>query len=277
MVAPFGSRFRPLGALLTAVLIMTPGPAAAAVAAGPARPARPVRVMQFNFCGSICNKGTIDRPGDHNDVVEDIRDRIVTARPDIVTLNEACEAQVIRVKRLLAGSSRPMSGVFRDQREDPRCEGGRRFGDAVLTAGRAGRQEVLGLPNLGPEHRAILCLHTDAAGPLLACTLHLVTGAVERRRQLAAAARTLNARAAGSGEAVLLGGDFNAYPREMGALINPARGGRFVDTDPQAAPTAGHKIDYVLYERGAFTDPAGGPWASAFSDHHALLGLASRH
>jgi endonuclease/exonuclease/phosphatase family metal-dependent hydrolase len=230
--------------------------------------------MQFNFCGAICNKGVVNRPGSGNDVVEDITSRIVSARPDIVTLNEACEAQVSRLKALLAGSSWPMGGVFRDQRAEPRCQGGQRFGDAVLTAGNVGGQEVLPLPNLGGEHRAILCLRTDAGGPVLACAVHLVTGKAENRVQLAAAAKVLGARAGGG--PVIVGGDFNAQPGAMAALLDGVRGGRFVDTDPQKAPTRGQKIDYVLFSRGHFSNPSGGPQGSKYSDHKVLLGQATR-
>ncbi|HEV7864508.1 MAG TPA: endonuclease/exonuclease/phosphatase family protein, partial [Acidimicrobiia bacterium] len=238
-------------ALLAAVVVALLAGAPLTTGAGRASAAgRTVRVMQFNFCGSICNRGVVDKSGANNDVVEDIRNRIVSARPDIVALNEACEAQVNRLKALLQGSSWSMGGVFRDQRADGRCQGGQRFGDAVLTAGTVGRQEVLPLPNGGSEHRAILCLHTDAGGPVLACALHLVTGKAQNRLQLAAAAKILDARAAAG--PVILGGDFNAQPSAMAALLDAGRGGQFSDTDPQKAPTRGQKIDYVLFSRGHF-------------------------
>jgi len=62
----------------------------------------------------------------------------------------------------------------------------------------------------------------------------------------------------------------------MGALLNPAKGGRFFDVDPQRADTRGSKIDYVLFSRAHFTNPAGGPRVSPYSDHDALVGEASR-
>jgi endonuclease/exonuclease/phosphatase family metal-dependent hydrolase len=243
--------------------------------AKPAAASGAVRVMQFNICGAICNHGVVDKPGGGNDVVDDVRNRIVGFKPAIVTLNEVCAGQFHRLKSLLDDGTWEMAGVFRPQRHDSRCTGGGGFGDAVLTAGSVGRTEVLPLPN-GSEHRAVLCLRTSAGGPVLACTLHLVTGKAGKegpalkRRQLSAAARALNARAARG--AVIVGGDFNVTSGEMGALLN----GRFFDVDPQAASTHGRKIDYVLFSRTHFSNPSGGPYGSRFSDHKALLGQATR-
>ena len=244
----------------------------------PAAAAGPVRVMQSNICGAICNKGVVARAGDHNDVVEDTRNRIVTFKPAVVLLHEVCHGQFDRLRNLLQGGGWRMDGVFRRQRQDQRCAGDKGFGDAVLTAGRVGATEVLQLPDRGPEDRAILCLDTDAEGPVLACTLHLVTGKhgrQERLNQLAAAARALNGRAAH--RAVIVGGDFNTQPNGMGALLDPGKGGRFFDIDPQRAPTRGSKIDYVLFSRGHFSDPSGDPFRSRFSDHKVLIGRATRH
>lgn len=251
--------------LLAAATIFTTG-------ATPAAASGTVKVMDFNICGAICNHG---RYG----VVEDVRNRVLRFRPAILTLNEVCAGQFWRLQTLLQGSAWKMSGVFRPQRHDSRCPGGG-FGDAVLTAGAVGRREVLPLPNLGPEHRAILCLRTSAGGPVLACTLHLVTGrgtkgSREKYLQSAAAARALNGRAARG--AVIVGGDFNLVPGQMGALVNAGRGGRFFDTDPQAAATHGRKIDYILFSRAHFANPSGGPEPSKYSDHKALLGQAARH
>lgn len=180
----------------------------------------------------------------------------------------------------MKGSAWPMDGAFRAQRQDGRCQGaGRGFGDAVLTAGHVGRREVLDLPDWGGENRAILCLNTDAQGPVLACALHLVTGKgragkSELNQQLGAAARMLNQRA--GSRAVIAGGDFNVLPGRMGALLDSGRGGRFFDIDPQKAGTRGNKIDYVLFSRNHFSGPSGGPVKSKYSDHKVLQGRATR-
>ena len=250
------------------------------IAPRPAEAAGSVRVMSYNFCGAICNHGVVAKPGANNDVVEDIRNRVLAVRPHLLMLQEACDGQVDRLKSLLQGSAWPMGGVFRAQRADGRCKGGSRgFGDAVLTAGRVGAREVLDLPDRGKENRAILCLNTDAQGPVLACALHLVTGKgpagkTELSRQLGAAARMLNGKA--GSRAVIAGGDFNVPPGRMGALIDSGRGGRFFDVDPEKAGTRGNKIDYILFSRSHFSGPSGGPVSSRYSDHKVLLGSATR-
>lgn len=95
-----------------------------------------------------------------------------------------------------------------------------------------------------------------------------------KARQLVAAGRLLS-EAAGHG-AVIVGGDFNTTPSGMGALLHPAAGGRYFDVDPQKADTHGRKIDYILFDRAHFEDPAGGPRYSPLSDHRLLLGHADR-
>lgn len=270
---------RRAAAVVSAVTLVVAG--GYVIAPPAAEAAGSVRVMQYNFCGAICNVGVVAKAGANNDVVEDIRNRIVAFRPHIVTLNEACDGQVDRLKTLLQNSAWPMGGVFRAQRSDGRCHGGSRgFGDAVLTAGPVGAREVLDLPDRGKEDRAILCLNTAAGGPVLACALHLVTGkgepgTDELSLQLAAAARMLNRKA--DSRAVITGGDFNVPPSRMGALIDGSRGGRFFDIDPEKAGTRGNKIDYVLFSRRHFSGPAGGPVTSRYSDHKVLLGSATRN
>jgi hypothetical protein len=260
---------RRCAAALVAVAALTAG-------APPASAAGPVRVMQFNICAVDCNRGVVDKPGGGNDIVEDVRSRVVGVRPAILTLNEVCVAQFNRLKALLSGGAWPMRGTFRPQRSEGRCKGGFGFGDAVFSAAGIAGQKVIPLPTAGAEHRAVLCIRTSAGGgPVLACVLHLVTKNPLKARQVAAAARAVNAEA-GRG-AVILGGDFNITPGQMGALINPARGGHFFDVDPQQAVTRGNKIDYVLFSRGHFGNPSGGPQGSRYSDHDALVGQAARH
>ena len=247
-----------------------------ATTAAPAAAAGPVRVMQFNICGAACNHGTVDKGGGGNDIVDDVSGRIAGFKPAVVTLNEVCSAQFGRLRSLLGGGPWKMTGAFRAQRSEGRCQGDPGFGDAIFIAGGISGQTVLPLPNpAGPEHRSILCLRTAVGGgPVLACVLHTVTGDPMKARQVAAAAKAVNGKAARG--AVILGGDFNTVPGGMGALLDTGRGGRFFDIDPQKAPTRGDKIDYVLFDRGHFTGPSGGPQGSPFSDHKALLGQATR-
>jgi len=161
----------------------------------PAVAAGPVRVMHFNICGAICNKGVVAKDGEGNDIVDDTRSRITAIKPAIVTLNEVCVGQFNRLKSLLNGGGWTMNGAFRAQRSDGRCRGGSGFGDAIFTARSINGQKVIPLPNAG-EHRAILCVWTSAGGSsLLACVLHIVTDNPLKSLQVAAAA-PLAARAA---------------------------------------------------------------------------------
>jgi hypothetical protein len=251
--------------------------AAMTTGAGRASAAGPARVLHFNICGAACNYGVVGRGGPGNDVVEDVRSRIAGFNPGIVTLNEICVGQFNRLKALLAGGAVKMTGVFRAQRNDSRCDNGGGFGDAVFTAGGIDGQKVLALPNpSGGEHRAVLCVRTSVAGgPLLACVLHTVTDNPMKGKQVAAAAKALNGEA-GRG-AVIVGGDFNTTPGGMRALLEAGQGGRFFDVDPERAGTRGGKIDYILFDRGHFSGPFGGPQGSRYSDHDVLSGQATRH
>ena len=257
----------------TAALLLVGAPLT--IGARPAAAAGSVRVMHFNICGAICNKGVVAKVGGGNDIVDDARSRIVAIRPAIVTLNEVCAGQFARLKALLKSGGWAMDGAFRAQRQDDRCRGGSGFGDAVFTAAGISGRKVLPLPNSGGETRAILCVWTKAGGGgVLACVLHTVTDNPLKSRQVAAAAKAANSAAARG--AVILGGDFNTTPSGMGALLDPGKGGRFVDVDPQRADTRGNKIDYVLFSRAHFANPAGGPQPSRFSDHDVLVGQATR-
>ncbi len=86
---------------------------------------------------------------------------------------------------------------------------------------------------------------------------------------------SVSARLAAKG-AVIVGGDFNLIPGQMGSLLNAGQGGRFFEADPQMAGTHGRKIDYILFSRPHFSNPSGGPQASK-SDHKVLIGQATRH
>lgn len=251
-------------ALVTSVL---PSPAAAVAP-------REVRFLQFNICGAICHHGEVDAPG--ADVVEHVRDVVVQARADVVVLNEVCGAQLARLRRLLEGSGRPMSGAFHAQREDTRCGGG--FGDAVLSAGPTGPAQVHRLPNhpSGGERRSLLCVPTVVGSRVLACGLHLVAAAPEwNRRQLEAVTREVRRRS--RWVTVVVAGDFNVVPSGMGGLTDGRRGGFLDDVDGarQRATHFGRKIDYILLDGRAFRDLAADVRTSGWSDHRILVGRAT--
>lgn len=250
-------------------------------AAPPAPAATRVRMMQFNLCGSICNGGEVDRPGEGNDVVEHIRDLIGELQPDVVVLNEVCRAQLDRLVGLLARRGHPMASTFHPQRRaDQRCppvDGERGFGDAVLAAGPTGAGEVHPLPNPpGGEDRAILCLRVAPGPRFLVCAVHLVAGDAEyRRRQLAELVRFSRRRA--QTDRLVVAGDFNSYPRELRRMSDPSRDGHFEDVDAgQNRPThARKKIDYIFFERAHFHSPRALVRSSPYSDHRILFGAVS--
>src|SRR5581483_4190261 len=104
----------------------------------PARAEEPrLRFLSFNICGGICNKGTVDRPGADNDVVEHVASTLAGFRPHVAVLNEVCGAQYERLVRLLPQVGFPMQAAFHAQRSaDWRCplnNGTRSFGDVVLS------------------------------------------------------------------------------------------------------------------------------------------------
>jgi fructose-specific phosphotransferase system IIC component len=75
----------PSRTLATGAALLLIGATSLTTGAEPAAASGPVRVMQFNICGAICNHGVVDKAGAGNDVVEDVRSRIVGFRPAIVT------------------------------------------------------------------------------------------------------------------------------------------------------------------------------------------------
>ena len=105
-------RVRLLLAAVATGLVAGPAPLSGPASAG-AREPEVVRVKQFNFCGVICNDGVVDKPGRNNDVVEDIRNRILETEPHLVMLHEACSDQVERLIDLLEDSDWSMDGAFR--------------------------------------------------------------------------------------------------------------------------------------------------------------------
>ncbi|MGH9002670.1 MAG: endonuclease/exonuclease/phosphatase family protein [Acidimicrobiia bacterium] len=268
---------------LPAALLMA---AAATTALGsrtaPARAAEPVvRFLTYNICGGICNDGTVERPGPDNDLVEHVASLLAGERPHLAVLNEICGAQHARLVQVLEARGVPMRSAFHAQRTDGRCpahEGVHSFGDAVLSSGPVDRTEVhLSTRPSGRERRSLLCLRTTHHGrPLLACGLHLVArDSGWHARQLDETVRFVRER---SPELpVVLAGDFNARPSELGRLSDGAEGGFHTDIDhADDEPThAGEKIDYVFLPDGHFRGLSGEVRPTRWSDHDMLLGQAT--
>lgn len=226
------------------------------------------------MCGSARHRGDVGK------VVDAISEMVLRHRPEVVLLNEACLGQIDRLWWELEKAGMPMSGAFAATSGKSRCRGesgSRWYGNAVLCAGCGiGAPEVTGLPNRSgaSEQRAAVGMEADLGGRRVSATsVHLVPRNRDEelnRKQITELARVFNARAA-SGEAVILGGDFNAGPNRLDELTGR---GRFCDVDHNAkVPThRSGKIDYILLNRERFSDLSADPVRSRVSDHDPLLG-----
>jgi endonuclease/exonuclease/phosphatase (EEP) superfamily protein YafD len=76
---------------------------------------------------------------------------------------------------------------------------------------------------------------------------------------------------------VVMAGDFNARPHELGRLSNPGQGGFHTDVDhADHEPTFyQRKIDYIFLPDGHFSDLSGEVRPSRWSDHRILFGQAT--
>jgi endonuclease/exonuclease/phosphatase family metal-dependent hydrolase len=237
-----------------------------------------MRFLQFNMCGSLCNKGDVVG------VVGAILNTILSFRPDIVSLNEACLAQVDRLWTLLKQNNVTMSGCFgatTGRSLCPGAEGQRWYGNAILSRGYGiGSPELIELPNRPehPEKRRVVSMLTDPRGVRLhVSSTHLVPRAADEEynsKQVTEVARIHNARAA-SGSAVMIGCDLNATPDQITEILSP--GGHFRDVDFQdnEATYSTRKIDYLLLNRERFEHLSGDATTSSYSDHRPLRGRAT--
>ncbi|MEX0790213.1 MAG: endonuclease/exonuclease/phosphatase family protein, partial [Actinomycetota bacterium] len=237
-----------------------------------------VKLLQFNMCGSACNKG------DTRTVVDSLRDTILDFEPDICLLNEACRAQVDRLWDRLDLSGFTTSGCFgatAGRSECPGREGERWYGNAVLSRGVGiGKPEAIVLPNKPrlAEQRGAILMACDLRGtPAVVASAHLAPRGKDEefnRRQISELARIQNERAA-AGNVVIFGGDFNATPDQLKEITG--EGGRFLDVDHtgHAATFSKHKIDYILLDTGHFSRLSASVTKSGVSDHRLLKGRAT--
>jgi endonuclease/exonuclease/phosphatase family metal-dependent hydrolase len=230
------------------------------------------------MCGSVCNKGDVGA------VVNATANTILSFRPDIVSLNEACLAQVDRLWTVLKQNNVTMAGclvVTTGRSQCPGAEGQRWYGNALLSTGQGiGSPELIELPNRPgiAELRRVVSMHTVLRGmKLAASSTHLVPRAADEqynRLQVTELARVHNERAA-AGSAVVLGADLNATPDQITEILSP--GGHFRDVDFQdyEATYSTRKIDYVLLNVERFERLSGDATSSSYSDHRPLRGWAT--
>jgi hypothetical protein len=174
-----------------------PSPASGVPGAGAA-----YTLMQMNLClsGQAGCYGKVAYPAG----VEEAVARIRAARPNAVTVNEACRGDVARIARQ-TGYHLRFSRVFYLGRPLPCVRPGGRglFGVAVLTEAAIRRTDSHDFEGQsGPERRRWLCVATGAGVDV--CTAHLNTrstgrGGRQRRavRRARGAARASRGRAGG--------------------------------------------------------------------------------
>lgn len=237
-----------------------------------------MRLLQFNMCGSSCNKGSTGK------LVTALRDWILDFQSDICLLNEACLAQVDQLWEQLDQAGYSYSGCFGATAGRSKCpgpEGERWYGNAILSRGVGiGEPEAIALPNKPHlyEQRAILSATVDLRGvPAIVSATHLTPRAKDEefnRRQMTAVAEIQNARA-GAGNVVVFGGDFNVTPDLVKEIIGPV--GRFAEVDQAGlSPTLNRrKIDYIFLDNAHFSRLSGRVTNSAVSDHRLLRGWAT--
>jgi len=229
-----GLRAAVAGLLAAALLACAPAPASTASAPAaemaarqpvpatttPApEPVAPIRVLQLNLCSSGIAGCFTGRSTERAAAV------IRAESPDLVTLNEACQDDVIDLERALADAVLDAIVVSafqpaRDGRtgEPYRCRNGRQYGIGLIsrwpsvpgTAANGGIYPAQDQED--PEERAWLCLDAAADPPVAVCTTHL---AYTKREVAGAQCRYLfdtviaDIRARDGASPVVLGGDLN--------------------------------------------------------------------
>jgi endonuclease/exonuclease/phosphatase family metal-dependent hydrolase len=243
-------------------LTATPGSSAggSTVAAPRAAPSSFV-LMQMNVClsGMSGCYDVVEYPAGVRDVVARIRQ----ARPDAVTLNEACRADAVTIGRRTGYHVRFVHVIYAGERlpcVDPGSRG--LFGNAVLTRARVTSTETQVFEGqFGPEERRWLCVTTRHDQDV--CTAHLEI----RSRGFAAAnddqcvelAALLARRAAV--RSVAFGGDVN-----RGGSCAPD--GLWTRTDRAAGQRAG--VQHVYGSRATLRSPRARALPAPHSDHDVL-------
>ena len=218
-------------------------------------------LMQMNLCLSG-HAGCFDKVAYPTGVQEAVA-RIRGARPDAITLNEACRVDAARIARR-TGYHLRFSTVTAAGRPIPCVRPGRRgaFGDAVLTRAAVERSESRDFRAQGGlEWRRWLCVRTHAGVDV--CTAHLVTrtaaGVAANDAQCAELAALLERRAAT--RTVIFGGDVN-----RGGACAPERAWTRSDGSADQAPGL-----QGVYGSGGLRSPSAEVLSATHTDHDVLL------
>ena len=222
--------------------------------------------MQMNVClsGLAGCYRKVAYPAGVGDAIARIR----AARPDAVTVNEACRGDVARIARRTGYHVRFSRVIYRGERLRCVRPGGRGlFGDAVLTAAAIARTDRHDFKaQEGIERRRWLCVTTRVEVDV--CTAHLntrsATEVAGNDAQCAELAALLARRAAAG--TVIFGGDVNRR-----ASCAPDGAWTRRDTAAGQAPGLQH-----VYGSRALRSPSAKVVPAAHSDHDVLLVRARR-
>jgi len=196
-------------------------------------------------------------------VTEEAVTRIREARPDAVTLNEACRGDVARIARQTGYHQRFSRVIYRGERLRCVRPGGRGlFGDAVLTEAAIERADNHDFKaQAGFERRRWLCVTTRVEVDV--CTAHLNTRStieVAGNDAQCAELEALLARRASAGT-VAFGGDVNRRD-------SCAPDGVWTRTDGSAIQAPG--LQHV-YGSAALRGPSAKVVPATHTDHDVLL------
>jgi endonuclease/exonuclease/phosphatase family metal-dependent hydrolase len=217
--------------------------------------------MQMNVClsGLAGCYGKAEYPA----VVEEAGARIREARPDAVTLNEACQRDAARIARRTGYHLRFSRVIYRGERLRCVRPGGRGlFGDAVLTEAAIESTDNHDFKaQAGIERRRWLCVATRVDVDV--CTAHLNTrSAIEvagNDAQCVELAALLARRA--SARTVIFGGDVNRRPS-----CAPAGVWTRTDSSAEQAPGLQH-----VYGSAVLRSPSAEVVPATHTDHDVLL------
>jgi endonuclease/exonuclease/phosphatase (EEP) superfamily protein YafD len=215
-------------------------------------------VMQMNLCLSGL-AGCYEKAA-YPAVVEEAVARIRDEKPDAVTLNETCRADVERIARRTGYHVRFTRVIYGGERLRCVRPGGRGlFGVAVLTRTAIERTESRDFEaQAGPERRRWLCVATQDGVDV--CTAHLNTrSSIEvagNDAQCIELAEVLAGRAS-----AVFGGDVNRRR-------SCAPPGMWTRTDVSASQAPGLQH---IYGTGSLRSPAAEVVPSRHSDHDVLL------
>lgn len=244
-----------------ALVLALSGCARASGTAVPSAARSTYTLLQMNLClsGLAGCYARVAYPGG----VEEAVARIRAARPDAVTVNEACRDDVARIARRTGYHLRFSTVKYRGERLRCVQPGGRGlFGDAVLTeAAIASTDNEDFEAQAGIERRRWLCVSTRAAVDV--CTAHLntrsATEVAGNDAQCVELAALLARRA--STRTVIFGGDVNRRD-------SCAPDGLWTRTDSSAEQARG--LQHV-YGSDALRSPSADVVPATHTDHDFLL------